>query len=453
VTYSNIAAGKKSLFGVSFSTDYRDLNTFHGAEVFNLNLEAGFEFNFNKPIVGQKRDIFNSVNLGLGTNLSFPRYMDPLRLYHIIGHRKDEKHKPLFGEKLGRWLQEDASTRLSLGYNYVDIQDLYQYYSVNANLGYLMQPDPSRKLTIDRTGIDLFVPNPDSIFEDILDSSRFHRESFGKQLFTGLLFRDYLFEVNTKSSVRPAYFRLFHSAEISGAEVLFFNALENGLSGHVREFGIKTGKGEDRDTIRFSHFMKGEIDFRYYYDFGRNTELAFRFNPGIAFPYGPFTKQVPYVKQFYVGGALSNRAWQVRELGPGSYYDPNTAGLIEKGLPFYQTGDIKIDLSLEMRFKLFWYVHGALFLDAANVWTIKEDVTRPGSNFQLKRFYKEFGVGYGYGLRLDFDLFILRLDVGYKLLSPYPVLNSDGELRHYLKDYVRKFPRGGELQIAVGQKF
>ena len=161
---------------------------------------------------------------------------------------------------------------------------------------------------------------------------------------------------------------------------------------------------------------------------------------------------MPYVKQFFVGGALSNRAWQIRELGPGSYNDPNTIHIDTSGLPFYQTGDIKIDLSLELRFPLFWYFHGALFMDAANVWTLNrpdlEDGTENPANFSFSRFYKEFGVGYGYGLRLDFDLFILRVDVGYKLFNPYPI---DGD--RFLKDEVARFPSGGEFQIAVGQKF
>jgi outer membrane protein insertion porin family len=444
LTYANIATVHKSLFGVSFNTDYRDLNTFKGAEVLNVNLESGFEFNFKRPEGDAKRDIINSVNLGMGANLSFPRFMDPLRMYHMIGYHKDDK-QALFGTQLAKWLKEDAASRVNLGYDFVDIQDLYKYYNINANLSYVMQPDPAKKLTIDRLGFDLFVPVADVLYQEVLDSNTFLRESFGKELFTGFLFRDYLYELNTKTPNKSTYFKIFNNAEISGLEMLGINLLSNAISNEVKAFGIPTGQGADRDTISFSHFVKGELDIRYFKDLGRSSQFAFRFNTGVAAPYGPFTKQVPYVKQFFVGGALSNRAWEIRQLGPGSSItappsDPNT--------PFYQTGDIKIDMTMELRFKLLWYFYSAVFIDAANVWTIKDDIERPGAQFKFNEFYKELGIGYGYGLRIDFDYFILRLDVGYKFYNPYKI---DGS--HILTSELKKFPSGGQLQLAVGQKF
>ncbi len=454
LTYSNVAASKsRSLFGTSASVNYRDRNTFRGAEVLNVNLETGLEFNFIEKQQGEdapRPSLINSVNIGVGGNLSFPRFMDPFRMYHLLGYSKDPERKPLIGRKLHDWLLQDASSRIGLGYSFVTLQDLYQYYSVNANLSYVMQPDPTRKLTIDRTGFDLFVPDAKPKFDSILMLNKFQRESFGKQLYTGFFFRDYLYELNTKSPNHSAYFKILHSFEISGLEILAINSLYNRIAPHGKEFILTSGKKTERDSVRFSHFVKGELDLRYYKDLGGEKELAFRFNAGLALPYGPYTHQVPYPKQFYVGGASSNRAWQVRELGPGGYQDPNP---VDPDLPFYQTGDIKMDLSLEYRFNLFWYFKGGIFLDAANVWTLYEDAERPRANFQWKRFYREFGVGYGYGLRLDFDYFILRLDLGYKLFNPYPVLNSSGKYSRFLKDEVKKFPGGFEPQIAVGHKF
>jgi hypothetical protein len=365
----------------------------------------------------------------------------------MIGYRKDEEKKAPIGSRLGRWLNEDAVSRVNVDYNIVDIQDLYRYYNFNTNLSYVIQPDVTRKLTIDRLGFDLFVPNAYELYQAVLDSNTFLRQSFGKELFTGLLFRDYLFEKTIKSPNSPNSFKIFHNAEISGLEVLGANLLVNELNHNHKpfEFYPGNGNGQDRDTLSFSHFVRAEVDLRYFHDLGRNKQLAFRFNTGLAAPFGPYTQQVPYVKQFYVGGALSNRAWDIRELGPGSVYtpppdDPNT--------PFYQTGDIKIDMSLEYRFKLLWYFHSALFIDAANVWTLLYDPERIGSQFQFNRFYKEFGIGYGYGLRIDFDYFILRLDVGYKFYSPYKVEGS-----HILHRELKRFPAGGQLQLAVGQKF
>lgn len=450
LTYSNIAAiRRRSLLGTAANIDYRDRNIFKGAEVFGLNLEAGFEFNFlnrDVPEDEPKPGLLNSVNLGATSNLSFPRFMDPFGMYRMIGYTKDEDKRALFGDRLQDWLKHDATTRLSLGYNYVTIQNLYEYYTINANLSYFMQPDITRKLTIDRLGFDLFVPNPKPDFDSILQENKFQRESFGKQLYTGLLFRDWFFELNTKSSLKQGYFKLFHSFEISGLEVLGANLL---LSPD-REFVLRFGGGAERDSIEFSHFAKGEVDLRYLYNLGRGAGLSFRINSGLALPYGPFTNQVPYLKQFYVGGALSNRAWQIRELGPGSYQDPNP---INPNLPFYQTGDVKIDLSTELEFDLFWVIRGAIFVDAANVWTFYNDTQRVGENFEWNRFFREFGVGYGYGLRLDFDFFIIRFDLGYKLFNPYRVEYEPRKYSRFLYNEVKKFPGGGEPQIAIGSKF
>jgi outer membrane protein assembly factor BamA len=185
---------------------------------------------------------------------------------------------------------------------------------------------------------------------------------------------------------------------------------------------------------------------RFYYDINSTTQFAFKFNPGIAYPFGPYSQQVPYVKQFFVGGPSSNRAWQIRELGPGRYRDPNAENV--GGIAYYQTGDIKLDMSAEIRFPLFWYFKGALFIDAANVWTIAVDPSRDKeTHFQFNRFLNELGIGYGFGVRLDLDYFIIRLDLGYKWISPY-VLPDTGT-----RVYKRTFPKDGVAQIAVGQSF
>src|SRR5690606_31164349 len=104
-----------------------------------------------------------------------------------------------------------------------------------------------------------------------------------------------------------------------------------------------------------------------------------RFNFGIARPFG-FTTDVPYVKQFYVGGPNSIRAWAPRGLGPGGYQDPNALDR-DNNFRLYQAGDLKLEMNLEYRFEILWQMKGALFLDAGNIWTIREDINRCGSQF------------------------------------------------------------------------
>lgn len=446
ITYSNITLqNRRSLIGTALSANYRDLNLFKGAEILSVNFEFGWEFNFFNQDQIQDQKFVNSRNIGLGSNLSFPRFIDPLKLYHIIGSSRHDEQPALTSNRLRRWLLYDATTRLSLSYNQVDILELYKYFEINSGLSYDIVPDANRKLLIDRFAFDLFVPTPTPFFEEeVLSRSKFQQESFKKYLFTGFLFRKYLFELHAPPKRKGSYVSLIHGLEISGLEVWGINELYNKITNSEGQFAL--GKEDSSDEISnqifFSQFAKAEVDFRYFYNFSSSTQLALRLNTGIASPFG-FSEQVPYRKQFFVGGALSNRAWQVRELGPGGFRDTSAENT---QFAFYQTGDIKLDMTLELRFPLFWYFEGALFMDAANVWLLEKDPARPNADFKFDRFLKELGIGYGFGIRLDLDFFIIRLDVGYKLHSPY-VLDTGSKI------YSKQFPGEGEIQIGVGYNF
>lgn len=445
LTYANIGstlgAGKRYLLGTSASVNYRDRNLFKGAEILDVNLEYGIEFNFFNRNTERDRSAINSENLSAGSNLSFPRFIDPLGLYKIIGHSKEEDQPGMVKNKIRRWFLYDANTRLNLSYNRVDIRELYKYYSINAAMNYDIIPDNYRKLTIDRIGVDLYVPTPTLQFDTlVLSKSKLLRESFGKYLFTGLLFRKYAYDFKAPPRRKAGYFSLLHGFEISGLEVALLNlAFEKEFT-----IGHDDPSTPQSELLEFSHFAKAEIDLRFYYDISSSTQFVIRFNTGVATPlFNQYSQQVPYIKQFYVGGPLSNRAWQIRELGPGSYNDTSAIDQFA----FYQTGDIKLDMSAELRFPLFWYFDGAVFIDAANVWAIRDDEARPGAVFEPKDFLQELGIGYGFGIRLDLDYFIIRLDLGFKLLSPYRFPETGS------RRYPKKFLNGGIAQIAVGLPF
>jgi outer membrane protein assembly factor BamA len=122
---------------------------------------------------------------------------------------------------------------------------------------------------------------------------------------------------------------------------------------------------------------------------------------------------MPYVEQFYSGGSNSVRAFIARSLGPGNTQIPDSSDIVD------QTGDIKLEGNLEFRFRMSKIVHGALFIDAGNVWLINPDESRPGAEFHFSTFTDQLAVGTGIGLRFDFNFFILRLDVGLPLRTPY----------------------------------
>lgn len=169
--------------------------------------------------------------------------------------------------------------------------------------------------------------------------------------------------------------------------------------------------------IQYAQYVKGEADFTYTRNFSHRTSLSWHTGVGIAFPYGNST-MVPFEKRFYAGGANGVRGWGVRTLGPGSYDAKNSVTDF-----INQCGDIRLDLSLEFRAKLFWVLEGAVFVDAGNVWTIRNYENQPGGLFRVNTFYKEIAAAYGVGLRLDFTYFLLRLDLGMKAHNP--AMNQD----------------------------
>jgi hypothetical protein len=161
-------------------------------------------------------------------------------------------------------------------------------------------------------------------------------------------------------------------------------------------------------NLPYAQYFKTEIDFRYYDIKTEREELVYRINPGIIFPYGN-SYYSPQEKQFFLGGASSMRAWQARTLGPGSYSD---------SVQVYQYGDIKLEMNIEYRFKMFWIIEGALFADAGNIWSIGKYEENESKVFRFNRFYKEIALGTGFGTRFDFSFFIIRFDFGLKIYNP-----------------------------------
>ena len=165
--------------------------------------------------------------------------------------------------------------------------------------------------------------------------------------------------------------------------------------------------------IRYAQYLKSDIDIRYHFNVNRINSFAYRFFAGVAYPYGN-SQTMPFVKQYFSGGANSVRAWPVRGLGPGSHK--------ESVINYYNmTADIKLEFNAEYRYKLFWLLEGALFLDVGNIWDITStgDEERDANGlFKFNQFYKQLAVGVGTGLRLDFNYFVFRLDMGLKARDP-----------------------------------
>lgn len=169
----------------------------------------------------------------------------------------------------------------------------------------------------------------------------------------------------------------------------------------------------------YSQYIKGDIDFRHYWQFDIHNKLATRIILGAGYAYKNSTS-LPYIKQFSIGGSNSIRAFPARSIGPGTYNvrtdtSQNATQFID------QRGDLKLEGNIEYRFDIIKILKGAVFLDAGNIWLLRQDTleTRVGATFNRKTFLNELAVGTGFGLRFDFSFFVLRLDLAFPLRKPY----------------------------------
>ncbi len=416
--------GRGSLIGLSLLPTARNRNLFKGAELLVTNLNAGVEINLNQI---RTNAFWNSVELGLQNDLYFPKFVDYLGIWSGMNSLPIGKKK-LVGDSFYQALQNKAASRLSARYSYVFNFGFYETSVFNASFGYDVPRNSNTRYVVDHIGIDYLRPINQPRFDSIIAANPFLARSFGKQLFVSLFFKEFNLVHNIKPNRagRSGYLGL--NLELAGAEVWLGNSLYNAFA--LRQDTLRISQ------IDFSQYIRAEWDMRFYREYSPKSSFATRINIGLARPFG-FTSDVPFVKQFFVGGPNSIRGWAARGLGPGGYLDTLSANLTNR-LLFYQTGDLKMEFNTELRFHMFSRLKGALFLDAGNIWTLRPDPNRCGSQFLFRSrpsencpehtprndpFYKQIAIGSGMGFRLDFTYFIFRLDLGIRLRNPRPVRN------------------------------
>ena len=274
---------------------------------------------------------------------------------------------------------------------------------VTATYGYNWKAGPFHEHIVNPLQLNLVKLPPgsiDSVFAKIIESSPFLAYSYRDVLILGGNY-SYIFS-NQKIKKSRDFWFLRVNAEASGNML----SLAKNLTGAEKKDGSYNVFGQP-----FAQFIKSDVDLRYNYVINDVSSIVLRGFLGIGIPYGN-SKAIPFEKQYFGGGANGIRAWQVRSLGPGSYIPPKETRY------FNQTADIKLEANAEYRFKLFWIIESALFIDAGNIWTFNNDVSRLGSQFNYNKFYKDIAVGAGTGLRFDFKFVIGRIDLGMKLRDP-----------------------------------
>ena len=420
--------------GTLLNISFQDKNAFKGAENVNLTLEAGVEFNLTNP----DQQLISSLDLLGRYEILLPEFVDFPGTWKILSWLKfgDFKLlKPQFYEDL----KEKSKPIGSISFNSFNLLDFYSFKSLKAAWGYDLKRNNNSHFRINTLGFTFFQSTLTPEFQMRITSPFTLRSFTETQLFTGLFYSDFNYVWTSNRNILGETWQLRLNNELSGAEMLLANMLVNG--------GKKPFTISNQD-YKFSHFTKGSFDARYFKDYTDGNTLAMRIDVGIAAPYSGLTQTVPFVKQFFVGGPNSIRAWLLRELGPGSFEEPAP---LDPQPPFYQTGDFKLEFNAEYRFKFipFFAMDGAIFIDGGNVWTLARDSTRLGSQLRWRsefnpddpdnpiggNFINQLALGTGFGVRIDFTYVILRFDLGLRMRSPY--VNDTGT-----NWYFRRWRRG-----------
>ena len=395
-------------FGAAATVTFQNRNIFHGSENLSIELRGAYEAIKNLEGYGGG----NYIEYSVGTKLTFPRFIAPF---------------------LSSSFRRRINATSELAANY-DLQNRPEFHRRVFSVGWKYRwNDQGRH---DRYQVDLldlnyiYMPWISPTFErEYLDNAS-SRNAILRYNYENL----FIMKFGVGYSYNNNRWAIRANVETAGN---LLNWAARAMHFHVNEEGQYTFL-----NIAYAQYARGTFDFTRNINLDFNNQLVFHVGFGIAYPYGNSTI-LPFEKRYFSGGANSVRGWSVRSLGPGKFV--GTDGRIDF---INQTGDMKLDLNVEYRAKLFWKFSGALFIDAGNIWTLREYDEQPGGQFKFSEFFEQLAASYGLGVRLNFDFFIVRFDMGMKAVNPaysdnvghFPLLHP-------------KFSRDFAFHFAVGLPF
>jgi outer membrane protein insertion porin family len=367
--------------GTELSLNWRHRNLFRGGELFNIKLYGGLE---GQSVSSTQKSLTRRT--GVDASLTIPTIVSPFNL------NTSSKFVP--------------KTKIEADYDIYENASLYTLTSSRVSYGYQFKNTVTTENGITVLGISYVRPsNITDSFQRGIDTNRNLYFSIEPQLIIG---PSWNFNYNSRLDPRNA----------RRASNTWFNAnvdFSNNLLGLFSGANVnKTGVQKEIFGVPYAQYMRFEADYRHYLNFSQYSVLAVRADAGIGITYGN-SVSMPYMKAFFAGGTNDIRAFRARALGPGKYYggNPNTDAFLAD-----QPGDVKLEGNIEYRTKLFSLVRWAIFTDFGNVWTLRYDTSRPGSQF-TSSFLKDFAVGAGTGLRFDLTILVLRVDVAVPLRTPW----------------------------------
>lgn len=361
--------------GSELNLNWTHRNFFRGAEQFKASVYGAFDVQIGGP--ENAKNIFRA---GSNVQLSIPRIVAPFRF------NSSSAFVP--------------RTNITLGYEFQNRTEYYTLNTFSGSFGYVWKENARKEH--DLKILDITYVSPANV------TPLYRERSAGNDAMQRVVEKQLIFG--------PTYSYTYTNTMLPKANTVYYKGtldLAGNITGLLTGANVKKDKEKSIFGVPFSQYAKIENDFRFYHKFNEKTSLATRAIAGVAYPYGN-SEYIPFSRQFFSGGSNSVRAFRARTLGPGSF-DPRT---IPEGFYFDQSGDVKLELNAEYRANLYKFLNVAVFADAGNIWLINDDPQRPGAKFS-KEFLSEIAVGAGVGLRLDFSILILRLDLAMPLRVPY----------------------------------
>lgn len=398
----NASSKSNSYIGPGMTFGVTNKNMFGGGEQLSVKLTGTYEWQTGSG----RRSIFNSYEIGLTGSLAFPRLLAP----RFVPRSRYDLN----------W------TRFQLNADLLNRPHYFKMAQFNASINYdwRLRRHVSNTLTLFKlTYTNLLHTTHD--FDSIMTANPAVAQSFKSQFIPQMIYT-YVYDrqLNPNNSINAS----FTIQEAGNIFCAIYRAA--GVKGEKRLFGTP-----------FSQFVKGQAQLVWNHRLYGEQWLVGRVAAGAAHAYGN-SSQVPYSEQFYVGGANSVRAFTVRSIGPGSYKAP-------PGQPddyFDRTGTFKFEANIEYRFPIAGPLHGAMFVDAGNVWLLKKDSMRPGGTLSGKTFFRDLALGTGVGLRFDISMLVIRGDLGIGIHAPY----DTGKSGYY---NMKSFGKSLAFHLAIGYPF
>lgn len=405
-------------------------NAFRGGEKLDFNLHGSYEWQTGHDSEGSTSGV-NSYEYGFDAALEFPRILNPFEFlfkpFSKLTPEQRRKRMEKMRKRRSRFYDVPTTT-LKASLNVLNRAGYFKRHVVSGEITYRWQTSAQSLFQWSPFILSYeYMKNKTADFEKLLEENPYLQKSMEDQFVPKMQFSyDYRSPLTYRNPI--SWWTTISEAS-------------NILSLGYAIFGEKwSEKGKTMFKNPYAQFFKVETNFTKMWHLSEKSSVVGHANVGVLWCYGN-SDFAPYSELFYVGGANSIRAFNVRSIGPGKYF-PETRRMsyVE------QTGDLKVQFNLEYRPHLFGNVYGALFLDAGNVWSLHEDDTRPGAKFYFKNIIKEMALGTGIGLRYDLGFFTIRLDWGIGLHVPY----ETGKSGFY---NIAKFKDGQAFHLAIGMPF